>query len=140
MQVLFDTNVILDVLLKREPWYREAAVLWQAVDDKRLDGFMAASVATDLFYIAKKVGGIDKAKLAVRLCPATFKICAVDRQTLELAYTLSSSDFEDNVLIACASLMGIDAIVTRNPSDFASSSVAIYTPESLCKFLELSPE
>jgi predicted nucleic acid-binding protein len=49
MQILFDTNVILDVLLKREPWYPDAAKLWQAVDEKQVVGYITASILTDIY-------------------------------------------------------------------------------------------
>jgi predicted nucleic acid-binding protein len=135
MQVLFDTNVILDVLLKRDPCYPHAAKLWQAVDENGLVRYMTASIATDIYYIARRVGGVEKAKLAIRLCLATFQICAVDRQALELAETMQTIDFEDHVQIAGARLAGLDAIATRDLSGFTSASIPAYSPEQLVKLL-----
>jgi predicted nucleic acid-binding protein len=54
MRVLFDTNVVLDVLLRREPWVVEAQALWQAVDDGRIVGYIPAVAVTNIVYIARR--------------------------------------------------------------------------------------
>jgi predicted nucleic acid-binding protein len=110
-RLLFDTNVVLDVLLNREPWVTESYTLWQAQNQGRLVGFVSASTITDIFYVSRRIAGIDKAFTAVRLCLETFEICSVDRKTLEQAEQLPGNDFEDNVQIACAIMIGLEAIV-----------------------------
>ncbi|HLB46163.1 MAG TPA: PIN domain-containing protein [Anaerolineales bacterium] len=95
MRVLLDTNVVLDVLLRRDPWLKEA--LWQANDDSRLVGYISASTLTDIFYVARKLAGLDAARRAVRICLDAFEICPIDRSTLELAAALSGADFKDNL-------------------------------------------
>ena len=52
MHVLLDTNVVLDVLLKRAPWVTESMAVWQANDEGRIVGNVLASAITDIFYIA----------------------------------------------------------------------------------------
>jgi predicted nucleic acid-binding protein len=49
MRVLLDTNVVLDVLLNRQPWVNDAAAVWQANDDGRVIVYLAASTFTDIF-------------------------------------------------------------------------------------------
>ena len=96
MRVLFDTNVVLDVLLRREPWAKEAAAVWQANDEGRIVGYILASALTDVFYIACRHKGLEAARVAIHTCLEAFEICAVDRQTLEQADALPGDDFEDN--------------------------------------------
>jgi hypothetical protein len=62
------------------------------------------------------------------VCLDAFNIAAIDRAMLERAQILSGSDYKDNVQIACAESNGLDAIVTRNPRDFAESPVAVWSP------------
>lgn len=128
MRVLFDTNVVLDVLLKRDPWVVDSQALWQAVDEGRLTAYLPASSLTDIFYVARRLTDIARAKQAVQICLDAFEIGLVDRSVLERAQMLSGSDFEDNVLIACAELNGLEAIVTRDPDDFAGSTVSVWSP------------
>lgn len=131
MQVLIDTNVLLDVLLKREPWVSDSYGVWLANDQDRIAGYIAACSITDLFYVARRLTTLEKARMATYLCLEAFSICTVDRRTLELAQTLSGSDFEDNLQIACASIAGLDAIVTRDTTGFGNSLVPIFQPREL---------
>lgn len=101
-QVLLDTNVLLDVLLARAPWSQQAAAVWRANDDGRLLGYVSASTITDIFYIARRAAGVDKAREAIRTCLDAFVVCPVNRDVLEQAQQLSGEDFEDNVQIVCA--------------------------------------
>ena len=131
MRVLFDTNVVLDVLLDRQPWVIKSQELWQAHDDYRITGYLVASTLTDIFYVIRRAAGFDKAEQAVDLCLQTFEICPVHRAILKQAQALAGRDFEDNVQIACAITTGLDAIVTRNPKGFKHSSVPVLSPQEL---------
>src|SRR5947207_6793357 len=102
MRVLLDTNIILDVLLERSPFVEDAKKIWRAIEEGQLVGYIAASITTDIFYIVRKQVGAEKARQAVQICLDTFEFCPIDQETIKSAATLPGSDFEDNVLIACA--------------------------------------
>jgi predicted nucleic acid-binding protein len=129
--VLFDTNVVLDVLFKRSPWDVDAAVCWQASDDGKITGCLVASTLTDIFYIARKQKGLTGARDAVRVCLDAFAICVVDRQALELAVDLPGNDFEDNMQIACATLASLDLILTRDKNGFKDATIPVLSPDEL---------
>lgn len=131
MRVLLDTNVLLDVLLKRDPWVTESSAVWQAHDEGQIVGHVMACAIADIFYIARRLTALETARMAVRICLEAFEICAVDRQALEQAWALPESDFEDNLQIACASLAGLDAIVTRDKKGFKAAEVPVLTPAEL---------
>lgn len=131
MRVLIDTNVLLDVLLKRDPWVTQSSAVWQAHDDGQIVGYVMACALTDIFYVARRLTGLETAQAAVRICLEAFEICAVDRQALEQALSLAGNDFEDNLQTACASLGDIDAIVTRDEKGFQTASLLILAPEEL---------
>ena len=128
MRILLDTNVVLDVLLKRQPWVVEASAIWQANDAGRVTCYLIASTLTDIYYIARRLAGQETARVAVRTCLDAFEFCSVDRQALELAYVLPGQDFEDNLQMVCADIANLDMIVTRNPDDFKASRVPVFTP------------
>lgn len=128
MRILLDTNVVLDVLLKRQPWVVEASAIWQANDDGRLVGHLMASALTDIFYVAHRLAGLETARTAVQTCLEAFEFCPVDRRALELAHLHPGMDFEDNLQMVCAEIAQLDAIVTRDPDDFKTSTVAALTP------------
>ncbi len=128
LRVLFDTNVVLDVLMARQPWVREAVVLWEAVDEGRLSGFLPASALTDIYYLARRHSGPARAREAVRLCLAAFEFCTIDRAVLEQAFRYNGPDFEDDIQIASADSANLDAIVTRDASGFNGSALPIWSP------------
>jgi predicted nucleic acid-binding protein len=131
MNVLLDTNIVLDVLLDRIPFVIDASAIWAACDDGRLVGFLTASTVTDIFYIARRASDVTKANIAIGLCLSTFEIATLDRQTLEYATTLLGKDFEDSVQIACAVHNQLAAIVTRNTADYAHAPLPVLTPAEL---------
>lgn len=131
MRVLFDASILLDVLLNRQPWAVESSELWTLNDENAIDGYIAASTFTDIFYIARRIKDIPTALQAIQICLSAFDVCTIDKLTIVEAYSQSGSDFEDNVLIACATQSNMDAIVTRNPSDFQHASTSVYAPADL---------
>ena len=68
--------------------------------------------------------------------PAAVESMFVDRAVLERAQALSGSDYEDNVQIACAEFNELDAIVTRNPSDYEGSPIVVWSPAECLKNLQ----
>jgi predicted nucleic acid-binding protein len=131
MHILFDINIVLDVLLKRKPWVTEAIAVWRANDEGQIIGYILASAMTDIFYIARRLAGLEIARTTVRTCLEAFEICTVDRQALEQAEALPGNDFEDNLQIACANIAGIDAIVTRDKDGFKTATIPVWTPAEL---------
>ncbi|WP_228055970.1 PIN domain-containing protein [Microcoleus sp. LEGE 07076] len=102
MKVLFDTNVLLDAMLAREPFVADAAFLLNAVESGRVEGFMSATTVTDVHYlVGRQTKSSEAAIAAVTRLLALMEICAVDREILEQAIGLGLPDFEDAVQIAC---------------------------------------
>ena len=128
IRALIDTNVVLDLLLAREPWASEAKPIWDARDDGRLEAYLPASVLTDIYYICRKQIGVDPARAAISECLRRFIILVVDRALLEAALHLAGPDFEDDVQIVSAQASGLRLIVTRNVADFVHSSIPALTP------------
>lgn len=135
MKVLIDLNVVLDVVPNRQPWVEESQRVWDANQSQTIDGNLAATGLTNLFYIVRRLADGDRARTAVRTCLASFQIIAVGQQTLRDADGQAGADFEDNVCIACAVSAGMAAIVTRNPADFAHSPIPVLTPAELLQRL-----
>jgi predicted nucleic acid-binding protein len=138
--VLLDTNVVLDLLLRREPWINQMQPLIEARDAGRVIAYLPASVLTDIFYISRRIVGITRAFEAVDRCLEDFALLALDRTVLAAARQLPGSDFEDKVQedkvqIACAIAARLDLIVTRNTADFIHSPVPAIEPREVVRYL-----
>lgn len=129
MEILLDTNVILDVLLNREPWVKSASIIWRAIDEKRITGYIAACTLPSILYIAQRLEDEATALVALNLCLKTFEVCPVDRRTIDEAIQLPGKDFEDNIQIACAIFAGVAAIVTRDSAGFQATTVPALSPD-----------
>ncbi len=93
MRVLLDTNIVLNVLLKREPWVSKSKSIWQANDDGLITGYITGTTLTDIFYIARKITDFSMAQKAVTTYLKAFEICTVDRRVIELGVTFQGNDF-----------------------------------------------
>lgn len=138
MRVLVDTNLILDFLLEREPFFQDAEALFQEIASGQIVGYVTATTLTDVFYIARRhTQSIERARQVIAITLSTMEICPVDRSVLELALASTTSDFEDAVQIAGASVQGLDAIVTRD-AELSTTLVPVLSIRQVLQALEKS--
>ena len=136
MKVLFDTNVILDVLLDRSPFADDAAYLLSKVEQSEIMGFVCATTITTIHYLATKALGSKSASLHIKSLLSLFVIAPVNRLVLENAATSKFKDFEDAVLHEAALHAGAKYIVTRNSIDFKKSKLPVFEPKEFINVLE----
>jgi predicted nucleic acid-binding protein len=129
-RILFDVNVLLDVLLDRKPYAEASAAVWAAVETGMAEGLLAAHAVTTIHYLVRKETGAAKARGIVSAILRVFGIAAVNSAVIQEALQLSCSDFEDAVTAAAARLAGCDFVVTRDPKGFRGSPVRPLTPEA----------
>lgn len=136
MNVLFDTNVVLDALLDREPWAETAIALFDRVESGSLTGHLGATTMTTIHYIARRNVGTGATEEMMRDLLRIFEVAPVNRAVLEGALALGFDDFEDAVLNEAGRLVGAGAVTTRDPSGFSKSSLRVYTPDTLVAALD----
>jgi predicted nucleic acid-binding protein len=134
-RILFDTNVILDVLLDRQPHAEASASIWAAIETGAAEGMLAAHAVTTIHYLVRKERGSVRAKRIVSAILRVFKVASVDGEVVQEALHLPFSDFEDAVTSAAARLSDCDYIVTRDPKGFRNSPVRALTPEAAMPLL-----
>jgi predicted nucleic acid-binding protein len=140
MRVLFDTNVIVDLLLDRDPFSEAAATLTARVERGTLAGIVCATTITTVYYLVAKAANAEFARAQVRKLLELFEIAPVTRPVVEAAFELPFGDFEDAVIHEAAREALAEAIVTRNLSDFSKSSLPIYDPVELISVLAAASE
>jgi predicted nucleic acid-binding protein len=129
-RVLVDVNVILDVLLARQPHAVAGRAIWAAIELRRAEGFLAAHAVTTIDYLMRKELGAAGSRRAVRALLRVFTVAPVDHAIIQSALDSDSPDFEDSVTSAAAAAAGCDLIVTRDPKRFRASPVPVFTPEA----------
>ena len=131
MKVLFDTNVVLDVLLAREPHAGVAARLLTLVDNETIEGAVCATTVTTIAHVAGRSLGARQANRLLRVVLDLFSVAAVDREVLEAALRLGFADSEDAVVHEAARAWGAAGIVTRTRRDFCRASLPVFDPAEL---------
>jgi len=128
-KILLDTNIILDIALKREPHFEHSAILFKKLDEKKIQAFVTATTITDIYYISKKATDHNIAIQFISKLLEIVDILGVNKEIVLLSLQSDLPDFEDAIQINSAGLNGIKTIITRNKKDFASADFKIETPE-----------
>lgn len=136
MKMLFDTNIILDVLLDRKPFSEHASYLMSKVERSEIKGFLCATTVTTIHYLLSKHLDKGKAIDSINSIMALFEIASVNRLVIENALKSKFSDFEDSVLHESARHAGAEYIITRNIKDFKKSTIPVYTATEFLSMLE----
>ena len=130
MKLLIDTNVVLDVLLRREPFFRTAAEVLSLTQRDEVREYVSASAITDIYYIAnKQMKDRDAVRDLLKRLLMIVSVAAVSEWEIQNALNLAWGDFEDSVQYSVALLNEMDGIVTRNPSDYQDANIRIWLPE-----------
>jgi predicted nucleic acid-binding protein len=131
--------VILDVLLKRDPWYRYGAQIWAASEKGDILAYLTANSLTDIHYVARRLTDFDRAREAVCLCLQAYRIASINREVLETAFNLAGIDYEDDVQIACAETENLEGIVTRDTGGFKKASCPVWSPKDFIRLFLAYP-
>ena len=130
MKLLIDTNVVLDVLLRREPFFKTAAEILNLTQRDDVREYVSASAITDIYYIAnKQMKDRDTVRDLLKRLLMVVSVAAVSEREIQNALDLAWGDFEDSVQYSVALLNEMDGIVTRNPGDYQKTNMRIWLPE-----------
>jgi len=135
-RLLVDTNIVLDVLLDRQPHADASVAVWAIIETGRCEGYLSAHAITTIHYLIQKELGAAKAKQLITLVLRLFRVAAVDGIVLEQALRLPLSDFEDAVTVAAGQVCQCDFMVTRDPKGFRGSPVRALAPEAVLPIIE----
>ena len=141
MKVLLDTNVVLDVLQQRGPWFDDGKEIFLAVAAKQIDGFITAKEVADIYFFSRKqLKGEENIEPKVRKILsgilALFGVIDTLGEDCQNALGIENKDYEDAIMIIGAKRAGIDYIVTRNTAHFEQSPVPVCNPGDFVKLLK----
>lgn len=132
MVILIDTNVALDFLTMRKPYYDNAREVIRICAVEKVQGYIAFHSLPNIFYILRKsYSEIDRRKMLRKLCFVLRVTGASHEKVCDAIEYTEFSDFEDCLQYECAEEISADYIVTRNVQDFRYSKVKAVTPKEL---------
>lgn len=136
MIVLIDTNVIIDFLIKREPYEKAASEIMRKCAGKEIQGYIAFHSIPNLWYILRRVPEEKRREWMLNIC-SFIQVAGVGHEEVVKAIKMREyKDFEDCLQDRCAGSVGARYIITRNTDDFANSQVPAVLPGRFLEILE----
>ena len=135
MKWLLDINVLLDVLLARDPWAREGAELLSRIEAGDAEGFVAGHTLTTVHYVVSRARDRHAAAAVVTDLLRILEVVAIGKADFHQALVLPMADFEDAVQASAALKVGADYLITRDEKGFRNLPVLAVSPAAALSLL-----
>ena len=127
-KVFIDSDVLLDVLLKRKPHYPDSQKILALVESNKIDGYTSSLIIANCYYIIENNNGKQVAERAIRKLRSIVNVLPLTDREIGESLNSNFKDFEDGVQYFVALNNDIDTIITRNAGDYKKASVKVLTP------------
>ena len=133
-RILLDTNIIIDLLAKREPWYNEAARLFSLADKKSVEIYTSALSFANTHFILLRQLKPEQAKQVLRKLKVMIHVSDLTDKILELSLNDDEfEDFEDAIQYFTAIENEAEIIITRNLKDYSKSKLPVMTADQFLR-------
>lgn len=133
MNILIDTDILLDIGLKREPFYLNSARVIALAENHKVAGFMAWHTLSNFYYLTSSDSDKKTAKYFLQDLLNFIKIAPVDTDAAKKALIIDTVDFEDAMQISSAISCNASFIVTRNVKHYKRSPIKAIIPDEFIK-------
>ncbi|MDB9468068.1 PIN domain-containing protein [Dolichospermum circinale] len=120
-KVLLDDDILLDILLERDPFVEDSSKIWELIETKQVEGYVTLTTLNKIFDVGRDNGGFEIAWEAISEIRSVMKVCIIDDRILEIAHSYHLKDFEQSIQLACAKFFKLDYILTRKVEYIKSS-------------------
>ena len=134
-RVLFDSDVLLDVLGKREPHFQASVQALNTVKTGKTQGYISGHAVTNIYYILSKQNGRESSRKLVISLLENLQVARVTDAIIRQALASQMKDFEDAVTSAVAESEKLEIIIMRNLRDFAAAPVPAMLPADFLSIL-----
>lgn len=136
-KIFIDTDVIIDVLIDRQPHAKAATQIFDLAERKKLDLYTSSLCLNNVHYITKKILGDKRARVVIGDLIEIINVLSVSKSDILNAVNSNFRDFEDAIQHSVALTdNNIKSILTRNIKDYTKAKIAVFTPEMLIQILK----
>ena len=128
-KILLDTNIVLDLLLQREPFCNNAKAIFELIESNEAGGYLCATSVTTIYYLISKSVNKSKADEIIENLLQLFNVADVNKNILLKSLQNNGKDFEDSVIYTSAEYFNIDVIITRDKKGFKQSNIKVMQPK-----------
>ncbi len=135
--IFLDTNIIIDLLAKREPFVQDAKKIFSLADKGKVKLYTSALSIANVSYVLLKQRKAEETKQILRKLILLVKIYSLDEKIINLALNdIEFNDFEDGLQYYTALENNTDIILTRNTKDFKNSKLPVMTAKQFNEIIE----
>ena len=135
-EVFIDTDIILDLFLKRQPFYPAAARLFSLAEHGTIKAYISPVIFSNLYYILRKGLGQELALIHLRKLRLLTNIVNVDETTIDMVLASRFKDLEDAIQYYAALDHGISVLITRNADDYVGKELSIVNAEEYLEIMK----
>jgi len=136
-KVFIDTDVILDFLIKREPFSVEAMKLFDYAVKGKLKLYASSLTFNNIHYVVSKLENVNKSKQKLMKLFDIIEILSVGKSTVRKSLFSDFKDFEDGLQNYCAEASGLETLITRNVKDYSTSNLLVQNPKEFIAGFEI---
>jgi len=128
-KLFLDTNVVIDLLGEREPFYESAAKIATLADKRKVQIYISALTYSTAYYLLARFEDKEIVKEKIRKFKVIVETSDLTDRIIDKGLASKFSDFEDSLQYYCAIKMDCNIIITRNGKDFKVSDISVLTPD-----------
>jgi len=136
-KLFLDTNIVIDLLGEREPFYESAAQITTLADKGRIEIIVSALTYSTVYYLLSSYESSETVKEKMRKFKVIAETSDLTDRIIDKGLTSKFSDFEDALQYYCAVKAECNLIITRNGKDFKNSEIPVLTPNEYLKSRKL---
>jgi predicted nucleic acid-binding protein len=126
-KIFVDTNIVIDLLSRREEFFKEAQDLFTAADKRKVKLYISSLTFANTYYLLSRQFKADEAKKILTRFKVLVEVLSLDDKILDLALASDFTDFEDAIQYYTEIENGLGSIITRNKKDFKLSKLPVFT-------------
>lgn len=135
-----DTDIVLDLLARRDPFYDAAAHLFSLAETGEISLYVSSLTFANLFYILRKQISGQQAQEVLRDFRLLVTVLPVNDTTIDQSLNAGFTDFEDALQYFAALAAGCSALITRNGRHYSKAAMGVFTAEAYCAKTKRQPE
>jgi predicted nucleic acid-binding protein len=134
--IFIDSDVILDVLTERKPFYSESRKLFDVIEKKLISAYTSTLIIANLHYIICKAKSKKTADTTIQKLITIIRIVAFKEEDIINSINSRFNDFEDGIQNYAAARNNMECLITRNVKDYKHANLPIYSPEEILQITE----
>lgn len=135
-KIFIDSDIIIDVLARREPFYDPAAILFSLIEKGKIAGFTSPIVFSNVHYVLRKRVSKEITIESLRYLKSLIQILPLDNRAIELALDSEFNDL-DTIQYFCAEQNSINSIISRKKIDYKKAEINILTAKESLSMLKI---